>query len=177
MQRLLATTAMRRVSTREISRRMGRAETTVKAYLYDPSQAPKRPTDSRQERQLWSLAGHARTSICKPLLGSRCDGTRPAFPTARFVRKDSELVGSLVAALLAEQNTAEPVAGLLGFVSLGSERGTGHRLASGTDFSSRSTIGADYGHQPPRSGGDAGAAWAWYRVSLARRDNRGAAPG
>ena len=27
----------------EIARRMGRAESTVKAYLYDPSQANKRP--------------------------------------------------------------------------------------------------------------------------------------
>ena len=31
------------LSIREISRRLGRAEATVKAYLYDPSQANKRP--------------------------------------------------------------------------------------------------------------------------------------
>jgi hypothetical protein len=71
----------------EIARRLGRAPATVKAYLYDPSYDNKRPTDSPQERQLWALARHTRTSICKPLLGSRCDGTRPAFLTARFVRK------------------------------------------------------------------------------------------
>lgn len=66
----------------EITRQLGlgRAEATVKAYLYDPSYANKRPTDSPQVRQFWALAGHGRTSICKRLLGSRCDGTRPAFP-------------------------------------------------------------------------------------------------
>ena len=74
------------LSIAEIARRLGRAEATIKTYLYDPSYANKRPRDSPQERQFWALAGHARTSICKPLLGSRCDGTRPAFPTARFVR-------------------------------------------------------------------------------------------
>jgi predicted transcriptional regulator len=30
----------------EIARRLGRAEATIKAYLYDPSQANKKPTDS-----------------------------------------------------------------------------------------------------------------------------------
>ena len=30
----------------EIARQLGRAEATVKAYLYDPSHANKRPTDS-----------------------------------------------------------------------------------------------------------------------------------
>ena len=30
----------------EIARRLGRAEVTVKAYLYDPSNANKRPRDS-----------------------------------------------------------------------------------------------------------------------------------
>ena len=30
----------------EIARRLGRAEATVKAYLYDPSYPNKRPTDS-----------------------------------------------------------------------------------------------------------------------------------
>jgi hypothetical protein len=64
----------------EIAHRLGRAEATVKAYLYDPSYANKRPTDSPQVRQFWALGGHARTSICKRLLGSRGDGTRPAFP-------------------------------------------------------------------------------------------------
>ena len=34
------------LSIGEISRRLGRAEATVKAYLYDPSQANKRPTHS-----------------------------------------------------------------------------------------------------------------------------------
>ena len=31
----------------EITRRLGRAEATVKAYLYDPSDDNKKPTDSR----------------------------------------------------------------------------------------------------------------------------------
>ena len=74
------------LSIAEIARRLGRAEATVKAYLYDPSDDNKGPTDSPQDRHFWALAGHARTSLCKPLLGCRCDGTRPAFPTARFVR-------------------------------------------------------------------------------------------
>ena len=68
------------LSIAEIAHRLGRAEATVKAYLYDPSNANKRPTDSPQVRQFWALAGHGRTSVCKRLLGSRCDGTRPAFP-------------------------------------------------------------------------------------------------
>jgi len=74
------------LSIAEIARRLGRAQATVKAYLYDPSDDNKGPTDSPQDRHFWALAGHARTSLCKPLLGCRCDGTRPAFPTARFVR-------------------------------------------------------------------------------------------
>ena len=45
------------LSIAEIARRLGRAEATVKAYLYDPSDANKRPTDSPQERQFWALAG------------------------------------------------------------------------------------------------------------------------
>jgi sigma-70-like protein len=74
------------LSIAEIARRLGRAEATVKAYLYDPSDDNKRPTHSPQERQFWALPGHARTSICKPVLGCRCDGTRSALPTARSVR-------------------------------------------------------------------------------------------
>ena len=35
----------------EIARRLGRAEATVKAYLYDLSYANKRPMDSPQVRQ------------------------------------------------------------------------------------------------------------------------------
>jgi transposase len=34
------------LSIAEMARRLGRAEATVKAYLYDPSQPNKRPTDS-----------------------------------------------------------------------------------------------------------------------------------
>ncbi len=75
------------LSIAQIADRLGRSPATVKAHFYDALYANKRPTDSPQERQFWALAGHARTSICKPLLGSRCDGTRPAFPTARFVRE------------------------------------------------------------------------------------------
>jgi predicted transcriptional regulator len=71
----------------EIARRLGRAPATVKAYLHDPSDDNKSLQIAPQERQFWAPAGHARTSICKPLLGSRCDGTRPAFPTAQIVRQ------------------------------------------------------------------------------------------
>ena len=35
------------LSIAEITRRLGRAEATVKAYLYDPSDDNKKPTDSR----------------------------------------------------------------------------------------------------------------------------------
>jgi DNA-directed RNA polymerase specialized sigma24 family protein len=35
------------LSIADIARRLGRAEATVKAYLYDPSEANKRPADSR----------------------------------------------------------------------------------------------------------------------------------
>ena len=48
----------------EIARRLGRAPGTVKAYLYDPSHATKRPT-SRPGVDLQAT------------LGSRCDRTRP----------------------------------------------------------------------------------------------------
>ena len=68
------------MSIAQIAGRLGRAPATIKGYFYDPSYANKRPTDSPQVRQFWALAGHARTSICKRLLGSRCNGTRPAFP-------------------------------------------------------------------------------------------------
>ena len=34
------------LSIKEIARRLGRAEATVKAYLYDPFHANKRPTGS-----------------------------------------------------------------------------------------------------------------------------------
>jgi len=34
------------LSIAEVARRLGRAEATVKAYLYDPSDDNKRPTDS-----------------------------------------------------------------------------------------------------------------------------------
>ena len=33
------------LSIAEIARRLGRAKSTVKAYLYDPSEANKRPAD------------------------------------------------------------------------------------------------------------------------------------
>ena len=58
------------LSIAQIADRLGRSSATVKAYFYDPSDANKRPADSTQERQCWALAGHARTSICKPLLDS-----------------------------------------------------------------------------------------------------------
>jgi Sigma-70, region 4 len=44
------------LSIAEIARRLGRAEATVKAYLYDPSHANKRPTDNPQEPQFWEFA-------------------------------------------------------------------------------------------------------------------------
>jgi hypothetical protein len=69
----------------EIARRLGRTEAKIKAYLYDPSDANKRPTDQPAGATVLGAPGHARTSICKRLLGSRCDGTRPVFLTTRFV--------------------------------------------------------------------------------------------
>jgi predicted transcriptional regulator len=36
------------LSIARIARRLGRAEATVKAYLYDPSEANKRPTNTRK---------------------------------------------------------------------------------------------------------------------------------
>jgi predicted transcriptional regulator len=38
---------MEDLSIKEIARQLGRAEATVKAYLYDPSDDNKKPTDSR----------------------------------------------------------------------------------------------------------------------------------
>ena len=38
------------LSIADVARRLGRAQATVKAYFYDPSDANKRPTDSPQER-------------------------------------------------------------------------------------------------------------------------------
>jgi hypothetical protein len=77
------------LSIAQIAERLGRAPPTVDAYFYDPSYANKTPTTSPQERQFWALAGYARMWICKRLLGSRCDGMRPALRTTRFVRKQS----------------------------------------------------------------------------------------
>ena len=48
----------------EIARRLGRAEATVKAYLYDPSDDNKRPTDSPQDRTSGrSLVMHGRRFV------------------------------------------------------------------------------------------------------------------
>ena len=58
------------LSIAQIAGRLGRSPATVNAYFYDPSYANERPTDSPEVRQFWALAGHARTSICKRLLGS-----------------------------------------------------------------------------------------------------------
>ena len=69
----------------EIARRLGRAEATVKAYLYDPSQANKRPSDSRQERQFWGVWSCTDVDLqATPGLSLRRHeaGVRP---TARFV--------------------------------------------------------------------------------------------
>ena len=83
------------LSIAEIARRLARAEATVKAYLYDPSDANKRPTGSPQERQFWAPARHARALICKRLLGSRCDGTRPAsrLPVVRALKSRGRYSG------------------------------------------------------------------------------------
>jgi hypothetical protein len=73
---------VRGLSIREIADRLGRSPATVKAYFYDPFHANKRPTDDPQEPQFWALPGHARTSICKWLLGSRSTarGRRSRLP-------------------------------------------------------------------------------------------------
>ncbi len=41
------------LSIAEIARRLGRAEATVKAYLYDPTDDNKRPTDNPQGNRLY----------------------------------------------------------------------------------------------------------------------------
>jgi hypothetical protein len=64
----------------EIARRLGRAEATIKAYLYDPCDGNKRPTASPQERQFRALAGHARTSTCKRLSLRRHEASAPEYP-------------------------------------------------------------------------------------------------
>ena len=45
-RRLLDTIASGNLTIAEIAHRLGRAEATVKAYLYDPSYANKGPKDS-----------------------------------------------------------------------------------------------------------------------------------
>jgi predicted transcriptional regulator len=42
------------LSIGEIAWRLGRADATVKAYLYDPPYANQGPTDSPQARQFWA---------------------------------------------------------------------------------------------------------------------------
>jgi hypothetical protein len=57
-----------------IARRLGRAEATVKAYLYDPSDGNKRPTDSLARAN----AGFGATrAAC-----SACVGTRSSLASA-----------------------------------------------------------------------------------------------
>lgn len=60
------------LSIAEIARRLGRAEATVKAYLYDPSDANKGPSLERESkaggRELW---GHL------PAAAPRGDGRSP----------------------------------------------------------------------------------------------------
>ena len=46
------------LSIAEIARRLGRAEATIKAYLYDPSDANKRPTDSPHANTLGPAVQH-----------------------------------------------------------------------------------------------------------------------
>ncbi len=55
------------LSIAQIADRLGRSPATIKAYFYDPSYTNKPPTATRQ---FWALAGHARTRICKRLVGS-----------------------------------------------------------------------------------------------------------
>jgi hypothetical protein len=72
----------------EIARRLGRAEATVKAYLYDPSYANKRPTDSPQvcDSSGRLLVMHGRRSASgSSALAATAQGRRS--PTTRFVRK------------------------------------------------------------------------------------------
>jgi len=44
----------------EVARRLGRAEATIKAYLYDPSDANKRPTNSPHANALGLAVQHVR---------------------------------------------------------------------------------------------------------------------
>ena len=45
------------LSIAEIARRLGRADATIKAYLYDPSDANKRPTENRRPTQEVASSG------------------------------------------------------------------------------------------------------------------------
>ena len=64
----------------EIARRLGRAEATVKAYLYDPSDANKRPTDKTSEFTggYGGLAPPARRLVLVHCGHETCRGLAPA---------------------------------------------------------------------------------------------------
>jgi hypothetical protein len=100
------------LSIAEIARRLGRADATIKAYLYDPSHATNRPTDSPQKRQFWALAGSCtdvdlqaapwlslrRHEAGVPLLPDLSEGSCPgeAGEAAALVLATQEFVASRV---------------------------------------------------------------------------------
>ena len=78
-------------SIAEIARRLGRAEATVKAYLYDPSYAHKRPTHA------WARCAPCTAHKADPGL-RRAERTPPwrggARPTPDPVRRSSAQRGA-----------------------------------------------------------------------------------
>ena len=84
----------------EIARRLGRAEATVKAYLYDPSDANKRPTESPQSGRL--LVMHGRRSASGYSAHAAME-RRLAFRLLDLSGRSSQLDGSPVAAFVAER--------------------------------------------------------------------------
>ena len=72
----------------EIARRLGRAEATVKAYLYDPSDDNKRPTDTPRA-PTWASALRAPAGRC--LRGHKLAS---GVNRARYVRRHARRHGS-----------------------------------------------------------------------------------
>ena len=75
------------LSVAEIARRLGRAEATVKAYLYDPSQATKRPSWEREAepRRSRAPAPFVLRLVAHPRTPARRRGARTT-PSRRVAR-------------------------------------------------------------------------------------------
>ena len=77
------------LSIAEIARRLGRADATIKAYLYDPSHANKRPTNSPHANRLgWLSSTSGRLGV---LMLDRVAERRRAAQLARHYRDQEGL--------------------------------------------------------------------------------------